>query len=61
MRLQRLARPPVVADPGTPTRLRVSVHIEEDGTICLKVLADDRLIVETRGQRTITIESEIAK
>jgi hypothetical protein len=42
-------------------RLRVSVMVEADGTVRLKVTADDRLVVETSGRGTITVESEVGR
>lgn len=69
-------RQPVVPDPPTittggfhgltlsvpePVRLRVSVMVEADGTVRLKVMADDRLVVETSGRGTITVESEVGR
>lgn len=45
--------------PEARHRLRVSVMVEADGTVRLKVLDGDRLVCETTGRGTITIETEI--
>lgn len=43
----------------TPVKLRVQAMVEADGTLRLKVHADDRLVVETSGRGTVSIESEV--
>lgn len=42
-----------------PERLRVSATVEADGTLRLRVELDGRLIVETGGRGTVTVESEL--
>jgi hypothetical protein len=45
--------------PAARHRLRVSVLVEVDGTIRLKILDGERLVCETTGRSTISIETEL--
>lgn len=49
-----------IAEPGAGTRVRVAVHVAEDGTLKVKVLANDELVAEVESKSTtLVVETKI--